>query len=281
MGASPIYATGTGDPYAGQPPWGTTPSDSLQYELFFGDRFVSIRALKFPSCTFTYAWLFDRQSARPLFTSYEPLHDPAGKTLNAENANLVYGFAENGGSIGLDTPDTGSHTFEIAETHSTLWRFPPDDIVIHQPSLKVTWTHGAETLNGVGYCKRYTCGAENEHMYWRFITGPIAGDLEWFWTAEAAFNLRKYDYFKVINTAGEIGTADQPGTWHRDRMARGVIAGTEHTVTLEDLGRLEFEIRQGPSNTKMSQAFCKATFTGGGPALETYALNEIACGIHG
>ena len=55
------------------------------------------------------------------------------------------------------------------------------------------------------------------------VTGIIGVGLVYFafWTAEAAFNLRKYDYFKVINTDGEISTADQPGTWHRDRMAHG------------------------------------------------------------
>lgn len=280
MTATPTYAAGTNDPYSGQPPWGTAPSDSLQYELYFGSRFVSIRALKFPTCSFTYAWMFDGQSARPLFTSYQPLHTAGDASLNARHEKLAYEFGERGGRISVSGGEDGTHTFDISEANSTLWRFPPDDIVIHQPSLNVIWRHGSETTEGMGYCKRYTCGAENEHMYWRFITGPIPSETGWFWTAEAAFNLMKYDYFKLAGPDGTVRSADQPGTWHRDRVAHGVIDGVQHLVEIEDLGRMEFEIRNGPTNMKISQAYCRASFAAGGTVKETRALNEIACGIH-
>ncbi|MEM7428514.1 MAG: hypothetical protein AAF441_20680 [Pseudomonadota bacterium] len=280
MGSETTYGQTTDDKYGGQPVWGEAPSDSLQYELFLGERFLSIRALKFPTSTFTYAWLFDG-SARGLFSSCEPLAGDRSGPMTAANRNLSYTLDERGGVIEV-RPDAGAPIrVEMRETVSTLWRFPPDDVVIHQPLLEVTCTRGSETWTGQGYCKRYTCGAENEHMYWRFITGPADDGAGWFWTAEAAFNLKKYDYFKTASADGKVLTAAQPGTWHRDRMACGAIEGVEHRVEIQDLGRIEHDIRQGGTNTKISQAFCRASFSRGDRMEQSYALNEIACGIHG
>ncbi len=63
-------------------------------------------------------------------------------------------------------------------------------------------------------------------------------------------------------------------------MAQGVIGSVGHQVEIEDIGGIEHEIRKGPTNVKISQAFCKSTVSRGTQKQAGYALNEIACGIH-
>lgn len=269
--------------YECQPSWAEAPSDSLQYELFFGDRFVSIRALKFPSCQFISAWMYDGGLA-DLFFTHEPLAgvqaDRPG--LHAHNNCLSLELGAGGGQINMVSPDHGAFEVDVAETVSTVWRVPLGDIVIHQPLLNVTLRHRSEACTGVGYAKRYTFGQDTQHTYWRFITGPAGDGCKpgWLWTAEAAFDLRKYDYFKLAGADGTIVAADQPGSWHRDRMAHGVLNGAAHQVEIEDLGRIERSIEGPGTNLKLSQAFCRMSLTAGGKAHSSFALNEIACGSH-
>ncbi len=283
MSATPAYGTGLDMAYAHQPPWAVTSGDSLQYELFFGERFVSVRALRFPSCQFISAWLFD-DGVVDLFSSYEPLvaNPSGGVGLHAANANVSFALSSGGGQISINSPSHGAIQIDLKETVSTLWRFPPDDVVIHQPLLQVSLVCGSEKWSGQGYAKRYTFGAQTEHMSWRFITGPLgpAADPAWLWTAEASFDLKKYDYFKLAMPDGQVVTAEQPGSWHRDRMAHGVLNGVAHDVEIEDLGRIERLIKGPQTNLKLSQAFCRMTLAAGGDTQHSHALNEIACGSH-
>ena len=269
--------------YDHQPAWALTPSDSLQYELFFGDRFLSVRALSFPSCQFISAWMFDG-GVVDLCASYEPLTNthPGRPGLHAHNQHFSFELGQGGGQIRIFSPEHGDFDVVFEETFSTLWRVPLGDLVIHQPLLKATLVHGGESWTGTGYAKRYTFEAETQHTYWRFITGPVAEGPEasWLWTAEAAFDLAKYDYFKLALANGGVLTADQPGSWHRDRMAYGMINGAAHHVEIEDLGRIERLVSGPGTNLKLSQAFCRMILTAGEDEHRSFALNEVACGSH-
>ena len=283
MTSDPTSGAGPDAPFSHQPSWAEAPSDSLQYELFFAGKFLSIRALKFPSCQFISAWMFDGGVA-DLFSTYEPLvPSPGGaRGLHAHNDLISFELGPGGGRIKVAPPDHGSFEIGLRETVSTVWRVPLGDIVIHQPHLDAKVTHGTETWTGTGYAKRYTFELETQHTYWRFITGP-AGDGQnpcWLWTAEAAFDLKKYDYFKLARQDGSIETAAQPGSWHRDRMAHGVLNGVAHQVEIEDLGRIDRVINGPGTNLKLSQGFCRMTVAAGGDVHQSYALNEIACGSH-
>ncbi len=269
--------------YESQPPWGEAPSDSLQYELFFADRFLSIRALKFPSCQFISAWMFD-EGVSDLFSTSAPLTASQADLpgLHAQNECLSLKLGARGGQINIASRDHGAFEVDVEETVSTIWRVPLGDIVIHQPLLNVALRRGSETWSGVGYAKRYTFEEDTRHTYWRFITGPTSeGQIPgWLWTAEAAFDLKKYDYFKLAEPEGTITAADQPGSWHRDRMAHGVLGGVAHQVEIEDLGRIERSILGPGTNLKLSQAFCRMSLTTERETRSSFALNEIACGSH-
>lgn len=283
MSISSVYGTSLDRTYDHQPPWAHTAGDSLQYELFFGDRFLSVRGLKFPSCEFISAWMFD-QGVADLFSTYEPLQpsEPQAPGVYAHNDKLSLKMGAGGGQILIQSEGRGALTVDLEETVSTLWRFPPDDVVIHQPLLKASLSAGAEKCEGIGYAKRYTFGPETEHMYWRFISGPVPTqpDPGWLWTAEASFDLKKYDYFKRASANGQIITASQPGTWHRDQMAHGTLDGVEHTVEIEDLGRINRRIQGPGTDLKFSQAFCQMSVRAGDETYQSRALNEIACGSH-
>lgn len=283
MNIAPDYGTSLKRTYERQPDWAQTAGDSWQYELFFGDRFLSVRALKFASAEFISAWLFD-EGVVDLFSTYEPLVNstPEGPGVQAQNQQLSLKLGPGGGQILVQSAARGALRVELEETVSTLWRFPPDDVVIHQPLLRATLTLGSETWKGAGYAKRYTFGADTEHMSWRFISGPLPAEPDpgWLWTAEASFALKKYDYFKRASSDGQIITADQPGTWHRDRMAHGVLDGIAHTVEIEDLGRIERRVQGPGTDLLLSQAFCRMCVRAGEETHHSRALNEIACGSH-
>jgi len=251
--------------------------------LFFQDRFISIRALKFPSCQFISAWMFDG-GVVDLFSTYDPLktmhQDRPG--LYAHNEYVTYELNPGGGQIVVEPPNHDGFTVVLGETVSTIWHVPLGDMVIHQPLLNVSLTMGEHTLVGAGYAKRYTFEKETEHTYWRFISGPTGDEQapSWLWTAEAAFDLKKYDYFKQARQDGTITAAEQPGTWHRDRAAHGLLNGVAHDVQIEDLGRIDRVIAGPGTNLKLSQAYCQMTVTAGGQTHRSFALNEIACGSH-
>ena len=272
-----------GSPYVHQPAWAQAPCDSLQYELFFADRFLSVRALAFPSCPFVSAWMFDGGAA-DLCASYEPLVNthPGRPGLYAHNQNLSFELGAGGGRIRISSLGHGDFDVVLEETISSVWRVPLGDLVVHQPLLKATVSHGGESCTGTGYAKRYTFEKDTQHTYWRFITGPAGEGPEasWLWTAEAAFDLAKYDYFKLALANGTVLTAEQPGSWHRDRKAHGRVNGVAHRVEIEDLGRIERLVNGPGTNLKLSQAFCRMTLKAGEVEYRSYALNEIACGSH-
>jgi|GEM_PF-2052218 len=281
--AGSIYGVSTDEVYTGQPPFGTTASDSLQYELFFDQIFVSIRIIKTPTATFSSAWMWDNGIV-DLLTSYQPFETRSREGLYAGNDHISYAMQHGGGQILIRPEAGGEWAFDIEEKITSQWRFPPDDVVIHQPGLRVSMRRSGETLVGRGYAKRYAFAGDNGYMYWRFITGPFGAWRDqtgpWVWTAEAAFELKKYDYFKIMDAAGDIKTADQPGTYHRDRLAIGVVDGQAHCVEIEDIGRIEKVMKTDKTDMKISQAYCHMTVTRDGETLTGFGLNEIACGTN-
>ena len=98
------------------------------------------------------------------------------------------------------------------------------------------------------------------------------------WTAEANFDLTKYDYFKIVRPDGTLEQSENRDSMHRQEYGRGTIGGTTYEIDLKELGRWETRMHSRLLDTKLRQRICKMTLKHGDKVETGYALNEVACG---
>lgn len=271
--------TGSANSVSGQPQFPCGPNDGLQYEFFFGDRFVEIRLIKTGSLDFSGAWMFDGK-AQELFSSFQPLERRQGaRNLDVTSEHLHAEANEKGGSITI-TSSVAKLKIDFTSPINSVWGFPPSDTVIHQPLLKAKINFGGESLQGVGYCKRYWFEKQVRYWNWRFIMGVIQQPQNpmMVWTADANFAMQKYAYFKIATGDGTILAADANASTHRDTEAFGTINGAPCAVRVRELGRWEKTLKSPTMDTLLRLKFCELTLDQAGKTYTGYALHEIGAG---
>ena len=265
--------------YRGQPQFGCGVNEGIQYEVFCGDKFFSVRVIECASLKYHSAWMFDRE-ARELLSSFEPLRRSAKSHLDLNGNGVHIEADETGGSVTLKTSGSGTLAIEFKSPITSSWGIPPGDVAIHQPLLKATVNFSGRTFEGHGYCKRYWYVKDIDYWNWRFIMGLVERNREpaMVWTAEANFALEKYDYFKIATPDGTIVAANGTDSHHREAQAFGILKGVPCEARVRELGRWEKVLRTGATDTKLSQRFCALTLVEGGKTHTGHALHEIGAG---
>jgi hypothetical protein len=253
--------------------------EGVQYELFCGEIFFSVRVIETASMQFHGIWTYESGSTRELMSSYEKLARAATPHLDLLGKELRIEAKPAGGSISANTRE-GPFEAKFTSPISASWGIPPQDVVIHQPLLKVNIEFGGKTYDGIGYCKRYWYGKDIDYWSWRFISGPVQrnGETAYLWTAEAMFELQKYDYFKLATPDGKIQAAAKSDSHHRETEAWGLLNGVECYASVRSLGTWEWITRKNNTDTKIIQSFCELTFVEGDKIHKGHALQEIGAG---
>ncbi len=253
--------------------------EGLQYELFCGDVFFSVRIVETKSMQFQGIWMYENGKTRELMSNYDKLARAGTPHIDLSSKDLHVVTSDAGGTISAKTKE-GSFEVKFTSPVTASWGIPPEDVAIHQPLLKISVTFNGKKYDGVGYCKRYWYSTDLEYWSWRFISGPVQykGETAYLWTAEAMFDLQKYDYFKLATSDGKIQAAAKPDSRHREMEAWGVLNGVECHASVRHLGTFEWVMRKNNSDSKIIQSFCELTYVEGGKTYKGHALHEIGAG---
>ncbi|MBM3599746.1 MAG: hypothetical protein FJX35_16160 [Alphaproteobacteria bacterium] len=261
----------------GQPAFGVGAHDGIQYHFFAGDKFFSVRVVETDTHKHQSAWLYDRRAREVLnIDSARALKQGRGDQLDISGPRFRIRADQTGGEIGvLDAKQRPSFEIAFRTPISFHWDFPGGP-VIHQPLIKAEIAYRGETLRAVGYSKRYWYDDPIGYWSWRFIQGSFGRSM--LWTAEANFDLVKYDYFKIVRPSGKLEQAANRDSMHRQEYGRAIVGRTTYEIDLQELGRWETRMHTRLLDTKLRQRFCKMTLRRGDKVETGYALNEIACG---
>ncbi|MGE3149094.1 MAG: hypothetical protein AB7K04_08515 [Pseudorhodoplanes sp.] len=256
--------------------------EGVQYELFCGDTFFSVRIIETTSAQFNGIWMYEGGKARGLMSNYEKLTRAATPHVDLSGDSLRIEIEEAGGTIHAKT-DEGPFDLTFESPITFVWGIPPTaaNSATHQPLLNVTVKFAGREYKGIGYCKRYW-HSDIDYCFWRFISGPVQrnGETAYLWTAEANFDLKKYDYFKLATPDGKLRVAGPNDSRHRELEAFGVLDGIKCHASVRHLGNWEYLIRKNNTDLKIIQAFCELTYEEGGKIYKGHALHEIGAGTY-
>jgi len=145
-----------------------------------------------------------------------------------------------------------------------------------------------ETFSGDGYSKRYYGPDYGPGWGYRFIVGfvaPGAGytcageDTIAVWTADATFDVNKYNYFKLLHPDGEFQQAESKDTWQQENNGYAFIDSNRYEVEVETVGDWWETIIEGQHmKSKMRQRFCRLKLMFNGKTYVGRALNEQCYG---
>ncbi|CAJ1345421.1 unnamed protein product [Effrenium voratum] len=267
---------------SGLPRWPAGWHDMLQYHFFFEDMFVQARVFLTPSLEEHSLWIFDHatQKVVELENSKERLQQSEGEHLAVQGPRLQISDGPGGGKLALGKDM--AIEFKNRHVYSWLPAGMTDELVIHRPDLELSMTYDGRTRVGRGYSKRYF-GHYGPHWGYRFIQSSWLGSDKFLWTADATFRLgdgeAKYNYFKLLDGAGELTQADSRDTYQQDCEGFATINGTKYVARVTPLGEWLHDYKGGDTNSRMQLRYCKLHLSCGGETFEGYALNERCFGV--
>lgn len=269
----------------GLPRWPAGWHDMLQYHFFFEDMFVQARVFLTPSVEEHSLWIFDHATEKlvELENCNERLKQSEGSHLEVSGPRLQILDGPGGGHVSLGKDMKVE--FKNKNVFSWLPAGQSTDAVIHRPDLELSMTYGGRTRLGRGYSKRYF-GHYGPHWGYRFIQSSWLGGDKFLWTADATFRLgdgeAKYNYFKLLDSNGQLTQADSRDTYQQDSEAFATIDGKRFVASITPMGEWLHDYKAGETNSRMQLRYCKLRLScGDDTPLEGYALNERCFGVLG
>ena len=258
--------------------FGVCNHESIQYNFFVGESFFSVRVIETRSLAHQSVWIYDH-GIHELLNETAPIERIGTGHLEIETPRLHLTSDDSQGSVTASSAASAS-SLEIKFTIpvSSSWGSPGMGAGLHQPLLQGEIAYGGETLEGVGYCKRYWFEEDLGYMAWRFIAGELNGGASMLWTADATFGHSKYDYFKIAYPDGVVLAADNTHTHHRDDTAYGAIDGAPYEVGIEEIAEWSTRLRSDEMDLKLRKRFCKLALRHAVREETGYALNETGIG---
>jgi len=275
----PLFATGPADAIRYH--------DSLQYHFFFPGYFIAGRVFHTHSLQQHSAWMYNTATGETteLFDPcYSPMVQRQGEsTLDLESEELsivdnskkgLLVAKKHGISVSFEQRNISS--WEVAESK---------DIVIHRPDLLCKVEMNGKVLEGTGYSKRYH-GLYPRFWGYCFIHGVVEnedGSTSPFWTADAHFGDRKYDYFKMLLPSGGLLASKSSETWQQRSKSYAIVDGDRYEVSLQPLASWDLLIGgQGHAmESHMQNRYCNVELTSGGYVRRGVAYNERCFGTLG
>lgn len=231
--------------------------DSLQCHFFCGDVIGGCRLFHTNSLQHASLWVFDGKTYREFQSANGRYDENATDRLFVRMDGLTFAAEGDDTVITFDGGTDGeSVTIRLAPVREVTWN---DRIstVVHQPVMEVELLMGGKALRGVGYCKRYTWTRAPQHWGYRFIQGFVDEGQTSIWTAEATFGLEKYDYFKVMDPAGDILTTPDDMSCHRLNGAVGLTSTGLVRIEIAPLSTWDVQLQSDQMDSRMQQRACR------------------------
>ena len=99
------------------------------------------------------------------------------------------------------------------------------------------------------------------------------------WTADATFDVNKYNYFKILSEEGEFLEAESKNTWQQLDAGYAIVNGNKWSVEVETLGEWwSTDIQNEHMMSRMQQRYCSLRLEYNGKVMKGRALNERCFG---